>query len=342
MRARLLNFLVCPYCLTHPLKLSIFKEQTVRGVEHYPRCDAYCGLLDRSTEMVDAEDCADCARREIEEGVLSCAPCGRWYPVTDGIPSLFVDELRQGDDEFANRHRNKMEPFLKSFNPTRDTKSTPQKEIRQMRTERQTRDQQAEIYDRIFALKICGMMEIPKYRQALNGSGSTDEPFLEAGCGTGRLTPVFGRMAKEIVCVDFSLDSVKRNRWKREGERSRNTIHYLHSDLTHLPLKSNCFSRIANCQVYEHIPTAEMRQRFLRHVNRVLTPDGKFLISAYRYGPLLKFFLQKQGEHPGGIPFIRFTPAEFEAEVGELMKIERLWNNVAVYLVMAVAGRKEG
>ncbi|MDW8368597.1 MAG: hypothetical protein RMK49_22340, partial [Abditibacteriales bacterium] len=80
---------------------------------------------------------------------------------------------------------------------------------------------------------------------------------------------------------------------------------------------------------------------FLRHVNRVLTPHGKFLISAYRYGPLLKYFLQKQGEHPGGIPFIRFTPAEFAAEVGACLNIERLWNNVAVYLVMAVAGRKD-
>jgi SAM-dependent methyltransferase/uncharacterized protein YbaR (Trm112 family) len=308
---------------------------------HYPRCDAYCGLLERSTQMVGDEDCADCARREIAEGILACPSCGRWYPITDGIPSLFVDELRQGDEIFINRHRNKMEPFLTAFDPTKHHKSTMPQEVRQMRTERQTRDQQAEIYDRIFALKICGMMEIPKYKQALNGNHLPDDPFLEAGCGTGRLTPLFAQLAKEMVCVDFSLDSVKRNRWKREKERMPNTIHYLHADLTHLPLKDNCFSRIANCQVYEHIPTREARQRFLRHVNRVLTPDGKFLISAYRYGPVLKFFLQKQGEHDGGIPFVRFTPPEFEAEVGECVAIEKLWKNVAVYLVMAVAGRKE-
>lgn len=341
MRARLLNFLACPYCLTHPLKLSVFGEQTVRGVEHYPRCEGHCGWLERTTEMVDDEDCADCARHEIVEGVVTCPQCQRWYPITDGIPSLFVDELRQGDEEFVHRHRHKIEPFLKSFDPTKNKQAAAQKEIRQMRTERQTRDQQAEIYDRIFALKICGMMEIPKYKQALNGTHAPEEPFLEAGCGTGRLTPVFGQLAKEMVCVDFSLDSLKRNRWKRERERTPNTIHYLHADLTHLPIRSNTFSRIANCQVYEHIPTVAMRQQFLRHVNRVLTPHGKFLISAYRYGPCLKHFLQKQGEHPGGIPFIRFTPSEFAAEVGACVKIERLWKNVAVYLVMALAGRKD-
>jgi SAM-dependent methyltransferase len=184
------------------------------------------------------------------------------------------------------------------------------------------------------------LFEVPTYKAALTRDEAAawiNTPLFEAGCGTGRFTGVFAEIAPEVVAVDMSRDSLLRNRVRHLG-RTRNPVHWVHADLTHVPLKDEAFGRCAHAGVYEHIPSRELRLQFLSHAHRTLKPGGVLVLSAYRYGGLAKRF-GKEGEHEGGIPFFRFTPEELQGEVKEYFQIDRFLENLAIYMSMVVARR---
>ena len=72
MRRKLMEILACPICKHHPLDLHVFEEK---------------------------ED-------EIEEGVLVCSNCDRWYPIIETIPHMLPDDLREEKDDLE---------FMKKF-----------------------------------------------------------------------------------------------------------------------------------------------------------------------------------------------------------------------------------
>jgi uncharacterized protein YbaR (Trm112 family) len=64
MKRRLLEILACPICKHHPLELKVFVE-----------------------------------KQEIEEGILMCEDCGRWYPIIETIPHMLPDDLREESED---------------------------------------------------------------------------------------------------------------------------------------------------------------------------------------------------------------------------------------------------
>lgn len=286
------------------------------------------------------------APSRVREGVLVQPQTGRWYPIEDGLPSLFADALRVGgqrdrEARFARRHLN----HFRDLDLNAEVAASGASEINgtndfaRMDSERQARDEQAEAYDRMLALSALEWFERPAYRNAIQdaldgkGAGAPGNlPLLEAGCGTGRLTGLFAGMWDEVVAVDMSRDSIERNRVRHAG-RTRATIHFVHADLTHLPLRDASFCATAHCGVYEHIPSRELRQQFLHHARRTLSPQGTLLLSAYRYAGLAKLF-EKEGEHAGGIPFVRFTEEELRAEIEPFFEIKAFRENLGIYMSM--------
>jgi SAM-dependent methyltransferase len=187
-------------------------------------------------------------------------------------------------------------------------------------------------------LKFYERIETPTYRRGLSEYSKAALPLLEAGCGTGRFTGLFSELGSEVVAVDMSRDSILRNRVRHAG-KTASPIHYVHADLTHLPLGSGCFGSVAHCGVYEHIPSRSMRQQFLDHARRALQPGGALLLSAYRYGGLTRLF-GKEGEHAGGIPFTRFTESELREEVEPYFEIDTFRPNLGIYMSMLLARPK--
>jgi SAM-dependent methyltransferase/uncharacterized protein YbaR (Trm112 family) len=265
------------------------------------------------------------------DGVLTSAS-GRFYVVQDGIPTLFADALRPDDSAFVERYEGQLRELNCEFKPL-ESKSG---DFARIESERRARDEQAQDYDAMLSLKALSVFENPVYKRAL--SKETDSPLLEAGCGTGRLTGLFAEIAPEVVAVDMSRESIVRNR-ARHFARTFHPVFYVHADLTHLPLKSHKFGRVAHAGVYEHIPSRELRLQFLEHARRVLQVDGTLMLSAYRYGGLTQLF-EKQGEHAGGIPFLRFSGDELREEVETQFQIEEFRANLAVYMSMVVATPK--
>jgi len=280
---------------------------------------------------------------DVREGVLRNEETGRWFPIRDGIPSVFADALRTGgmaaeDAAFNERYVSAM--LNADCRAPEESKPAAEAagQIARIESERKARDEQSEDYDRMMGLKVLGKIEIPAYRKALENADRA-LPLLEAGCGTGRFTGVFAELGSSVVAADLSRDSIERNRVRWAG-RTASPVHYLHCDLTHLPLRSGMFGSCAHCGVYEHIPTREMREQFLTHAARSLTPDGKLLLSAYRWGGMTKLF-GKEGEHDGGIPFFRFTEEELRAEVETEFEITSFRANLGIYMSMVAATPKK-
>ena len=98
MKKKLMDILACPECRFEELELIILKEN-----------------------------------EEIEEGVIYCSNCKRFYPIIDGIPVMLPDEIRDGREDiaFLQRWRKTLPkkitlesvPFnLKLFDTTNNTK----------------------------------------------------------------------------------------------------------------------------------------------------------------------------------------------------------------------------
>ncbi len=64
MKRRLLDILACPMDKHYPLELLVFEE-----------------------------------KEEITEGLLVCTECNRWYPISDEIPQMLPDDLREAKED---------------------------------------------------------------------------------------------------------------------------------------------------------------------------------------------------------------------------------------------------
>ncbi len=288
---------------------------------------------------------------EIREGVLVNQQTRRWYPIRDGIPSVFCDAFRVGamkneDDEFLAQYEDELEDVLHPGEEHHHQTHERKHDFKRIASERRARDEQAEAYDQMISMKALHLFEWPAYKRVMNEYSKNEYsktpknlPLLEAGCGTGRFTDLFARYASEVVAVDLSRDSILRNRVQHAGKTDA-PVHYLHADLTHLPLRDNAFGHVAHVGVFQHIPSHELRAQFVQHTHRVLVAQGQFLLSAYRYGGVTTR-LEKEGEHHGGIPFHRFAPEELEEEIASLFTVTDRQKNVGVYMTMVIATPKK-
>ena len=102
MKYRLLDLLACPICKHFPPKLFLFGERSLGEVKPPPHvCELYCGLKEKMLSEVDDKPCGECYTREIEEGLLLCTECNRWYPIIEDIPHMLPDALREEKDDLA-------------------------------------------------------------------------------------------------------------------------------------------------------------------------------------------------------------------------------------------------
>ncbi len=120
MRYFILDLLACPICKHFPLKLFVLKEVESEKPRYFRRCRDYCGY--KSSLLKDLKEeppCDECSKKEVEEGVLYCPACGRWYPIIEGIPRLLPDELRNKEEDlaFLKRHKDKLPRYVLQGKP---------------------------------------------------------------------------------------------------------------------------------------------------------------------------------------------------------------------------------
>jgi len=132
VRYVLLNLLACPMCKSFPLRLLVFEEGVIdkKFSVKTPFCDLYCGLRGSYLKDLKVEElnCSECVKHDVLWGILHCSHCGRWYPVIDGIPFMYPDDLRA-----KPRIKSKEEQFISKYAdriPAEITEKDPLKILR--------------------------------------------------------------------------------------------------------------------------------------------------------------------------------------------------------------------
>lgn len=246
------------------------------------RCPSGCaGALQVAERTTEGE--------QIVAGRLRCLGCGQNYPIEEGIARLLPGSLT------GNRgHVDADVPF----DPV---------EAERKRSEMAARDAQVGHYDRMPGLKLFGKLEIPVTLAQMNLR--PDDVLLEAGCGTGRMTPTFAARCRWLVAVDFSWESLRVCQRKVEAAGIRN-VDLIQADVCALPFREAAFSKVVSCQVLEHIPTPVSRAQMVAELARVAQSGGGIVLSAYQHSLLTRLFSRKEGAHTGGIYFYRFSRRE--------------------------------
>ena len=85
MKRQLMEILACPICKHSPLDLYVFEE-----------------------------------KEDIDEGLITCSACNRWYPIIEEIPHMLPDKLRdkKEDLEFLKKWQKRVpKKYLKEGKP---------------------------------------------------------------------------------------------------------------------------------------------------------------------------------------------------------------------------------
>ena len=96
------------------------------------------------------------------------------------------------------------------------------------------------------------------------------DKILDLGCGNGRLAELFKDKEIEYIGIDNSekLIELAKNRYAAEK------IRFIATDGVNLPFPENYFDKIFSIAVLHHIPSRELRLKFLSEARRVLKKDG--------------------------------------------------------------------
>jgi len=90
---------------------------------------------------------------------------------------------------------------------------------------------------------------------------------LDIGCGDGRKTSIFRKLASEIIGLDVSLEKL--------GEARKRGIEVTLADAVHLPFRDNCFEAILCFHVIEHLRKST---KVLKEIRRILKSSGLLLL----------------------------------------------------------------
>lgn len=105
---------------------------------------------------------------------------------------------------------------------------------------------------------------------------------LEIGCGSGRITRALSEIFGEVYAVDISGEMIRQATESLKDRPNAHVFQNSGSDLSVLGkiLVDFAFSFI----VFQHIPSREVIENYVREVHRVLRPGGLFKFQVQGYG----------------------------------------------------------
>lgn len=242
-------------------------------------------------------DASGCRDDVVRDGLLKCAACGRSYPIEDGIALMLPGGLQE------------------------DVSGIDPVERARKRSEMAARDAQVEDYDKMRGLALFGKIEIPVTMAKMNLA--PQDVLIEAGCGTGRMTPTFAAKCRSVLAIDFSLESLRVCRRKLDHAGITN-VDLIQADACALPFRSEIAPKVVSCQVLEHLPTTASREKMVSELARTAQPGGTIVISAYQHSLFTRLFGQKEGEHDGGIYFYRFHRRELRELLSSALEVRNI------------------
>lgn len=286
MKRRLVELVCCPGC-RGSLALTVFSE-TERPVPVRPagpacaqRCEFRAQVLGKGIPEPDADECAACYGREIDEGVLVCWTCDAVYPIVGAVPRL-VRDADQGYRAFFHKHRDAIRrpsgaaPAPRSAGPADasifDPRSNESFGLQWMHQE----DGEKTWFKDDATLRKDEFL----YSLAISARELDGALILDAGCGNGRLTASLTAFGAELVGVDLSAGIERAEAAKARYAGGRESfVHFVQGNVMELPIAKERFDIIHSSGVLHHTPSTE---RALASFLTAARPGGRVYVQLYR------------------------------------------------------------
>ena len=227
-----------------------------------------------------------------KEGVLACAKCNQWYPVTNGIPRLFVPgALRPEDQKFLVRWPAEMARLgLKGQDSSGPESSTGARaQIQSSFGHKWTR--QAWWGMEGESAKIMEEWLLPRYgwpdRAAYQTFLAPFRTMLDAGCGLGRETLRMAKANPKAWVIGLELSECVDEAARHANEQNITNAFFIQADLTVPPLKPGAFDFVFSEGVLHHTP--DTRQAFMALVP-LLGRGGEIAFYVYKKKTPLREF----------------------------------------------------
>ena len=112
-----------------------------------------------------------------------------------------------------------------------------------------------------------------------------NEKILDVGCGNGRLYELFKERTIDYYGVDFSEELIG-----IAGKRYPQ-FKFQVADAFNLPFPASFFDKVFSVAVFHHIPSKELRMKFLKEIKRVLKSEGSLVITVWKFHQTRELFL---------------------------------------------------
>lgn len=104
------------------------------------------------------------------------------------------------------------------------------------------------------------------------------DKVLDLGCGNGRYFKLMKDKKIDYLGVDFSQELIDIASQNYSGNQR---AEFKLDDILNLSLPDDAFDVIFSFAVFHHIPSEQLRQKMLREAYRVLTKEGKLILTVW-------------------------------------------------------------
>ena len=246
----------------------------------------------QSTELTSrlkafAQSAADPGRNftvEIDEGILVCPRCSRWYPITHRLPEILPDHLRDFDADAARLREAAaaMPPSLAElalqFRPAQQAADTGAHYKHAEMSIKEKIDDPAFFGPGYSSPYNPWNPEFTLYLISLFGSSlrlldlKKGELVLDSGCGYAWTTEWFHRSGVPVVGIDISRTYLDIG-IERMGDAHP---HLVVGDVENLPFKTGAFDAVLAYESFHHIPD---RPRAMAGYDRILGAAGRVVLA---------------------------------------------------------------
>jgi SAM-dependent methyltransferase/uncharacterized protein YbaR (Trm112 family) len=241
---------------------------------------------------------------DVDEGVLLCPACGRWYPILQRLPEILPDHLRDFDADAARLREvaAAMPPALASvafaFRPANAIADAGAHYKHAEMSIKQKIDDPAFFGPGYSSPYNPWNPEFTLYLISLFGSVlrllelKKGERVLDSGCGYAWTTEWFHRSGVPVVGIDISRTYLDIG-IERMGDAHP---HLVVGDVENLPFKSGAFDAVLGYESFHHIPD---RPRAMSGYDRVLNATGRVVLAepgaAHEHAEVSVDVMQKYG-----------------------------------------------
>ena len=221
---------------------------------------------------------------EIEEGVLLCPGCGRWYPIARRLPEILPDHLRDFDADAA-----RIRPVAAAMPPAladaalrfRPAGAGSDAGAHYKRAEMSLKEKVDDPnffgpgysspfnpWNPEFTLYLVTLFGVSLRLLELKKG----ERVLDSGCGYAWTTEWFHRAGVPVVGLDITRTYLDIG-IERMGDAHP---HLVVGDVENLPLKTGAFDAVLGYESFHHIPD---RPRAMAAYDRILSATGRVVLA---------------------------------------------------------------